>query len=202
MQEWLQTAITTPWEVSGEEIDAAVKKGGSLTPAERMGIYARAYQGRLVECMESEFPVLLLALGRDLFVRFASEYLIGTPSKSYTLTALGKNFPKYLEASAPDESWAKFIVELATFERTFCEVFHAAGHESEAGDPVMETEKIVSEAGSRILSCNFPVDRYFTAARNYLKDPDLCPEPDFPRPDSVRLLLFRREYKVRIRRMK
>lgn len=201
LQNWLQTAVTTPWQVSKGEIDTTVKAGGALTPAERVGIYSRAYQGRLVECMESEFPVLLLALGRDLFVRFASEYLVATPSTSYTLTDLGRGFPAYLASTAPDEAWAKFIVELATFERAFSEVFHAVGHESESRVPSMETDLIVQEPGSQMLSCAFPVNRYFTAARIHLQDPDRCPEPEIPEPDPTEMVLFRRDYRVRIRKL-
>ena len=201
LQLWLQRAITAPWEVSEERIEAVVKKGGSLTPAERLAIYSRAYQGRLVECMESEFPVLRLALGRDLFVRFASEYLIRTPSKTYTLSALGKDFPAYLEASAPAESWAGFIVELATLERTFSEIFHSNGFEKEAVDPATDTAEILKEPASRFLDCEFPIDRYFTAVRRHLEDPQHYPEPDIPAPDRVRILLFRRSYTVRMRRI-
>lgn len=201
LQNWLQKAVTTPWEVGAGEIEGALKNNGPLTPAERMGIYIRAYQGRLVECMENEFPVLSLALGRELFVRFASDFLIGSPSRSYTLHLLGRDFPKYMAASGPDEPWARFIIELAFFERAFSEVFHADGHESSTDLPALETELIIGEACSRLIHCEFPIDRYFTDARNHLSAPETVAAPELPDPEPNSIVIFRRDYIVRMRRV-
>ncbi|MEO0447546.1 MAG: DNA-binding domain-containing protein, partial [Verrucomicrobiota bacterium] len=148
LQQWLQSVVTTPWQAYGPGPDDVVRAGnGTLKPAERVGIYTRAYQGRLIECMESEFPALRFALGRDLFVRFASEYLVARPSETYTLTALGKGFPEYLRETRPhdeEELWPEFIIELATLERFFSEVYHGEGTEESDGAVAVETEAILN----------------------------------------------------------
>jgi hypothetical protein len=201
LQAWLQKAIITPWKVREEQIESSVKRGGPLTPVQRVAIYSRAYQGRLIECMQNEFPVLLFALERDLFVRFASEYLMQCPSRSYTLTELGKNFPTYLAKTAPDEPWAKFIIELAVLERAFCEVFHSQGYEGSAQVPSSESCEITLEPNSRELSFTFPVDRYFTDVRKYLLDTGELSAPHFPCLESVDILVYRRDYRVQLRRL-
>ena len=204
LQQWLQTAITTPGPTDESELSQIVRQGpGNLNVTQRLGIYAHAYLGRLVECLECEFPVLRLALGEPLFARFASEYLTACPSESYTLTDLGRRFPDYLRATRPedDELWPDFIIDLATLERLFSEVYHEQGPE-DGTDPIpTDTVRIVREPGTRWLKCRFPVDEYFTASRHYLADKDDMPVPDFPQPEPVVLLIFRRQYVVQLRRV-
>ena len=205
LQQWLQNAITCPWQTDQSELKQVVRKGpGNLEPEQRLGIYSRAYQGRLVECMESEFPVLRLALGTPLFVRFATEYLMAFPSQSYTLTSLGERFPEYLRQTRPeneDELWPEVIIELATLERLFSEVYHGQGLEKTDSQLSTESEKIILESGTRWMKCRFPVNAYFVAARRHLKDTDNFEPPEFPKPESMAVLIFRRDYVVQLRKI-
>ena len=205
LQSWLQGAIMTPWDTGEAELEQVLAAGsGNLDRAQRLGIYTHSYQGRLVECMESEFPVLRLALGKPLFVRFASEYLVANPSRSYTLAALGERFPRYLRQTRPsgdDELWPEFVIELATLERLFSEVYHAEGHEESRLIAANDTKAILSEPGVRWMHGNFPVDDYFIAARSHLRNEEHSEPPEFPAPEPISLLLFRRNYVVQLRRV-
>jgi hypothetical protein len=204
LQQWLQRAVTTPWQINAAEAPGIIaSKGGELSPAERLQIYSGSYQGRLLECMRSEFPALELALDGDLFTRFASEYLIAQPPRSYTLTVLGAGFPGYLNDTRPDgdELWPEFIIELATLERIFSEVYHGEGVEKTGATASNETEAILLEPGSRRIECRFPIDRYFLAARDHLREPAENETPKFPAPEPTTLLIFRRDYVVKFRRL-
>ena len=205
LQNWMQTAIMTPWDSNREELDQVVLEGtGNLDRGQRLGIYTRSYQGRLVECMESEFPVLCHALGKDLFTRFASEYLMGNPSQSYTLYKLGERFPAYLRDTRPEddsELWPEFIIELGTLERLFGEVYHGEGVELLEGHASTDTVDILKEPGVRIMRCRFPVDEYFIGVRQHLRDDENTEPPEFPEPEEMALLIFRRNYVVQLRRI-
>ena len=205
VQQWLQTAIMRPWEADAAKLTHVVREGtGDLDPAQQLGIYIHAYQGRLVECMESEFPVLRLALGAPLFTRFAAEYLMACPSQNYSLTLLGKQFPRYLRETRPedeDELWPEFMIDLAVLERLFSEVYHGEGLEGAEEIAATETARIAMEPGVRWMKGNFPVDQYFIAARKHLKHPETSEPPVFPEPESIALLIFRRNYMVQLRRV-
>src|SRR5262245_34966742 len=71
------------------------------TSAERLAIYANAYYARLIECLESEFPVFRQTVGEETFAEFAADYLQHYPSQSYSLGHLGEQFPKYLAETKP-----------------------------------------------------------------------------------------------------
>ena len=117
LQRWMQTTIMHPDGVvegmnspaAREEIDApaeeaerVVTRSKALTAVERLSIYGNAYYGRLLECMREEFPAVTHALGEETFDAFATAYLQNYPSRSYTLTQLGKNFPNFLVETRPE----------------------------------------------------------------------------------------------------
>ena len=205
LQGWLQTAIATPWLTNPAELELVVKNSeGQLNQAERLNIYTRSYQGRLVQCMESEYPSLRLALGEELFNDFAKGYLMQYPSQSYTLTNLGKKFPQYLQETRPDEeagSWPDFMIELATLERLFSEVYHGEGMEHLGDSEATKTEEILLEKGTHWMHCHFPIDEFFISARKHLKDEKHSEAPEFPAPEPISLLIFRRQYVVQLRRV-
>lgn len=204
IQRRLHQAIINPsMGVDGREGLSWIREGAGLGARERLGIYSRAYQGRLLQCMESEFPILRFALGNSLFTRFAIDYLTRYPSQSYSLNDLGNRFPEHLRAtrpSDPDELWPNFLIELATLERALVEVFQAPGHESGGSEPASSSEKIAKEPGARSLALLFPVDEYFLSARAHLADPKSNPAPESPAPKPGLLLVYRRNFQIRFRR--
>ena len=57
--------------------------------------------------------------------------------KSYTLAQLGANFPRFLAETQPDSEgeaaeWGDFLVDLATLERIYSEVFDGPGSEGQS----------------------------------------------------------------------
>ena len=223
IQSWMQTVIMHPQgvqrgigcevarrhiDVGVEDIESVVTGSNALTAVDRLAIYSRAYHARLLECLRAVFPVLLHALGADLFNRFAFDYLERYPSESYTLARLGERFPRYLAETRPGidapeesrESWPDFVIDLASLERQFSEVFDGPGVE---GQPLVTETKLREMLESaqwtearlttvpclRVLSFRYPVNTYFLAARKN-------EEPDLPEPNKTFLAITRRDYSV------
>ncbi|HEY2147291.1 MAG TPA: DNA-binding domain-containing protein, partial [Pirellulales bacterium] len=132
-------------DVAPDDVEQVVSRSLAQTSVERLSIYANAYYARLLECLGEEFPVLKQTLGEETFDAFAFDYLQRYPSQSYTLGKLGENFARYLrdtrpaannEAQSGDASddggelpadWPDFLIELATVEWIFSQVFDGPG---------------------------------------------------------------------------
>jgi hypothetical protein len=195
-------------DVGPDEAETVVTRSRALTALERLAIYGHAYYARLLECLREEFAVLRHALGEELFDAFAAEYLERYPSRSYTLFQLGVNFPRFLAETRPGREsegsvaadWADFLIDLASLELTFNQVFDGPGVE---GEPPLDTGQLralrpeeMLEARLRgvpclrLLALRYPVHNYFTAVRRH-KDADL------PGPAETYLAVTRRRYVVR-----
>lgn len=114
-------------------IDASEK----LSAPEKIGIYARGYFYRLLECMRAEFPALRELTGDELFETFVRSYLANVPSKTPDLFDLSKDFPAFLKASQStlnpelfsDPAVLDLPVEMTMLERTISEVSRCRGTE-------------------------------------------------------------------------
>jgi hypothetical protein len=223
IQRWMQSVIMHPRsihegiasadarrhiDVDLNEVEQVVNRSRALTAAERLAIYGYAYYARLLECMREEFPVLLHALGRDVFDAFAADYLQKYPSRSYTLMKLGSDFPRYLVETRPEAGderelpadWPDFLIDLATLELAFNEVFDGPGTE---GISLLDPDQLSMIAPGRLaearlagVSClrlialRYPVHRYITAVRRH-EDPALL------EPAETYLAVTRRDFVVR-----
>ena len=148
IQKWMQSVISHPEGVAAglksaeaqqqipilpDSIEEVVTRSQSLTSLERLQVYGNAYYARLVECLQGEFPAVARAVGTETFDVLAMGYLQSYPSRSYTLAQLGANFPRFLaEIPLPTltnqtEDFAAFLIDLATLERLYSEVFDRAG---------------------------------------------------------------------------
>jgi hypothetical protein len=195
-------------DVPPEEVESVVSRSQALTSVERLSIYANAYYARLLECLGEEFPVLKQTLGEETFDAFAFGYLQTYPSRSYTLGKLGENFARFLaetrpegdtadetrtlaesdvkedETETPEElppEWPDFLIDLATMEWTFSQVFDGRGVE---GQPLLSAEqlrdidpevwmnaRLETVRCLRLLSLNFPLNDYYTAMRRNSSSP-------------------------------
>ena len=194
------------------ELEAVVRRSRNLTAAERLSIYANAYYARLLECLGACFPVLKRALGDDVFDSFAFEYLQRYPSRSYTLDRLGENFPRFLDETRPEREaggepsrvdWPDFLIDLAMLEWTIAKVFDGPGVE---GQPLLTPEalqafpperfaeaRLMPVVCLRLLSFRYPVNAYFTAARQAEEGEEV----PIPEPAAEQVAILRRDYVVR-----
>jgi hypothetical protein len=210
IQRWMQAAIMHPAGVAEGAGSVApeivITRSRMQTALERLAIYGYAYHARLLECLRDEFPVLKHALGEELFDEFAVEYLEQYPSRNYTLFQLGVNFPRFLAQTRPAQEegaevdWPDFLIDLATLELTFNEVFDGPGVEAEnlldAGrfrgiEPERMLEaRLVAAPCLRLLRLSYPVHKYITSVRRH-------ENPDVPEPGETCLAVTRRNYVVR-----
>lgn len=191
--------------VSPEEIEQVITPSRQCTSIERLQVYGNAYYARLIECLQDEFPALRHALGDETFDAFALAYLQDCPPRSYTLSMLGAKFPDFLRETRPldiplESTWPEFLVDLATLERTYSEVFDAPGPEQQPRLRSADLFAIPQEAwpearlipaeGLRLLELRFPVHAYATAVRH--KE-----SPTIPPPTPTYLAILRQDYVVR-----
>jgi len=223
VQRWMQMVITHPdgilagigseaargqIDIPPEQLESIVLPSTRQSSLDRLQIYANAYYARLLECLREEFPALVHALGAEVFDGFAFGYLQEYPSESYTLANLGRHFPQYLTETRPEEltepengpSWADFLIDLATVERTYSEVFDGPGIESRATLQVSDLENVSPEQWPnsrlvpvpclRLLTLRYPVHLYISAVRHQT-------EAVIPEPEPTCLVVTRREFLVR-----
>ena len=221
VQRWLQAVIAHPGgvhagassaaarsqiDVAPEELNRVIEARGALDETQCLAIYNRGYHLRLLECFRAEFPILLHALGAPLFEQFALDYLQHYPSTSYSLFHLCENFPRHLAETRPDhdlppesrEGWPDFIVDLATLERSFNEVFAGSGVEGQtivdpaqidSLDAVLSDLRFEPAVCLRLEAFQYPVLSYFDAVRE-------AREPELPDPAETWVAINRRNFRV------
>jgi hypothetical protein len=100
--------------------------GTQRVPIEtRLGIYGGAYRSRLIEALESTFPVLAELLGEDDFHTLASTYVNTHESTFFSIRYYGDQMAGFL-ATDPEYAKAPLLAELAKWEWAMAEAFDAA----------------------------------------------------------------------------
>lgn len=221
IQRWLLTVIMHPEgvaagitsdearaaiDVSGDQVDRVITASQAMTGIERVSVYSNAYYARLLECLRSEYPALHGALGDDAFGELALGYLNKCPSRSYTLAQLGSGFAQFLCDTRPDHgearpNWVDFLIDLATLERDYAEVFDGPGPE---GNRLLAVDDLLAMAPEqwpdarlptvpwlRLREFHYPVHEYATAVRRQARD------VAFPQAKSTWLAITRCDYVVR-----
>lgn len=221
IQRWMQSVITDPDGVENgvtstrsqaeipltlEHVEDVILPSQQLSSLDRLEIYANAYYARLTECLRDEFPATSYLLGEDTFNAFTFSYLQSYPSKSYTLAELGAHFPKYLRETCPreksgtDPGWEDFLIELATLERLYSEVFSGAGPEDGNALNSEEIADVQSErlddlvftpvSSLRLMHFQFPVHEFISTFRTRQMT-------EIPSAKETWLIVTRRDYIVR-----
>jgi len=145
IQRWLTSIIIKPGALNDRirladeaynlDNGKVVRPSVTMSSGQKIGIYARGYIARLMECMEAEYPAVRYLLGEDLFNTFVKTYLINVPSRSPDLYDLGKDFAAFLKASQPknaiDSSMFDLPVELAILERALAQASRLKGLEGQ-----------------------------------------------------------------------
>lgn len=192
---------------------------------ERLRVYQTGYRLRLLECMQVEFPALLLYLGDDVFQMFALGYLQQMPSRHYSLYELGAHFADFLRQTRPTPEQANvtgqmahYLVlpeQLAQLERAQAISIRAQGQEDLVsgglGFQLMTWPNISLPDTSQLIDADFDLLSYLQQAESYLAQQDNPNEencaggeltkPDKPAIEPQALLVFRERYRVNIVRL-
>jgi hypothetical protein len=198
IQRWLTSIIVKPGTLNdkilladehyGVNNEVIIRSSIRQTSEQKIGIYARGYILRLMECMEAEYPVVCNLLGEELFHTFVKAYLLKLPSTSPDLYDLGYQFPAFLKASQPQnidsEQSRQFDlpVDLAILERALAEVARVKGLESNATGSHAENEllylfdntNIKASPSLKLLKLNWPLADYVKAV--YQKQETVMPK--------------------------
>ncbi|MEU5420716.1 DNA-binding domain-containing protein [Streptomyces sp. NPDC020799] len=180
IQQWMQNALLGPYDAEAGTAREMFTASRRLTAEQRFHIYHRGYRLRLLNCMRGLHPGMLHLLGRELFDRFALDYLDAHPSRSPSLARLDDGFADHLERTRPDagapEEWVDLLVDLARFERLFTDVLDAP-----EDDPA-----------PRPFRARSSVHDYLAAVRR-------GEDPPLPEPHPTSVLLTREEGRVVVR---
>ena len=189
-----------------------VAQSGALNPSERLAIYQRSYHARLINCFRSLFPSLLFTLGRELFDHFATDFLTSCPPTDNTLSRIAHGFAEHLANTRPDadsnpedrETWPDFIIELATLEQAFTEVYNGEGLEGNSASSVLHGFEVAMMHPDQVLRLPFkfapclklfqfkyPIPEYFRAARRE-------ENPELPKPAPSFVVMTRKDYQVKL----
>lgn len=192
MQQWMQQALMRPSANTHAFIERLVKPTSRLSGTQALGIYQRAYILRLIHCLEEQFPALKYALGDDVFGDFCKQYLFSFPSASHSLYDLGRHFPKYLEATRPDETnredWVDFMIDLAWCEWHLFQMFDAPGQEENGFAAVgMRDDELRLQPFAAIYQYSFPVSWFYHEVKNGTN-------PQVPARATSHVALVRKDY--------
>lgn len=207
LQCWMQTVMMDAASTQPDgilRVEEVITASRQQTSRQRLDVYCNAYQARLLECLREEFATLCQFLEQDIFDGLAVAYLEAHPSNSYTLANLGARFPRFLRdfAETHEDSFegARFLIDLATLERLYAEVFDGPGIE---GLPLITPDDLRNLSSQtlpsislkpapslRLVEFAYPVHEYVTACRHGT-------EPPVPEPCQTWLAVTRRQYVVR-----
>lgn len=197
-------AALTSLDAGGPAAEAGALVHGSprLSAQQRLELYRRTYHRRLTGCLRDTYPALRHALGDELFDDFALDYLAANPPRGHSLATLGAALPEHLERTRPDhdlpphrrERWPDLLVDLATLERAFHEVYDGPGVErltlpSAADVPCDDALTVQLAPCLRVLRARFAVDEYLLAVRRGER-------PSLPAAQARYVALHRRDWVV------
>jgi hypothetical protein len=193
LQHWMQRSIVT-----GEGFRSAsrmILPSVTLDSGERLAIYRRIYEARLVDALRADYPGLSAWLGDAVFAELAGLYLGAHPSRSYTLNRLGDHLPEFI-SQVDGLRRGTLVKDLARLELLETEVFdeqEAIPGEFPSFAGMSEAElaqvRFVTIPALRMASFRYPVHRLLTALRAGQAAPRMAPRPTW-------LAVYRREYQV------
>lgn len=105
------------------EIESAIVSTEKVSIETRLMIYGNAYRLRLLEVLESSFPVLKKLMGDEDFYQLGHEYIDSYPSTYRSIRWFGDELAAFLQENYSDQPW---FAELAAVEWTMSLVFDAA----------------------------------------------------------------------------
>jgi hypothetical protein len=110
------------------EIESHVLGTTRVSVETRLGIYGGGYRSRLIEVLESSYPVLAHLLGEADFHTLAAKYVATHESTFFSVRYYGHELADFLAADA-EYSKAPLLAELAKWEWAMADAFDAADAE-------------------------------------------------------------------------
>jgi hypothetical protein len=102
-----------------------IKPSATMTPAERLDIYANMYFYRILDSLKEDFPQVLESIGEGLFHNLITDYLLKHPSSHYSLRYVGQHLPDFLQQHSLAKDYPH-LVDLARLEYALLESFDAS----------------------------------------------------------------------------
>ncbi|HET8648297.1 MAG TPA: DNA-binding domain-containing protein, partial [Vicinamibacteria bacterium] len=112
LQRWMQAVIVHPGpveegaaapeaaaELPPDRVGEVLLPSAALAPLERLGIYHAMYPLRMEEALASDYPALKHFLGDQGFLDLVRGYVQAHPSRSFTLSRLGRHLPEFVRTA-------------------------------------------------------------------------------------------------------
>jgi uncharacterized protein (UPF0276 family) len=106
------------------ELDGFIEKSGSLTPEERLDVYANMYFFRLRDILADDFECVAAILGEVGFHNLVTDYLLARPSRRPSIAWVGEALPEFLETHSSSDDHP-YLGDLAKLEWSRIETFLA-----------------------------------------------------------------------------
>ena len=128
IQEAFQRFLLAGSAPRDSEINACVV-GTERVPVEtRLGIYGDGYRSRLIEALQTSFPILAELLGETDFQALAAQYVSAHESTFFSIRYYGDQLADFLAGDA-EYSRAPILAEMARWEWAMAAAFDAADAE-------------------------------------------------------------------------
>lgn len=201
-----------------EVVEAIIKPNDRLTSFERLEIYNRQYWFRILSALAEDFPGLRAIIGEKQFEKMAVVYLAECPSESFTLRNLGARLPawllKHLEYV---EKVERIAMDMVRLEWANIMAFDSAE------SPAL-TENDLTNLGEdpcfhlqphlQLLDLSYPVDDLLLSIRHNDGESDIASnavmertrrtkirQSSLPKPEKVRLAVYRLDHSVYFKRL-
>ncbi|HLY09773.1 MAG TPA: DNA-binding domain-containing protein [Planctomycetota bacterium] len=198
---WFQDSVVGPHEQGRTRPRLApaatmILPSKTLTPEQRVEIYADAYMARLTEALHEDFPAVSKFLGHRAFHGLARAYLERHPSRSWSLNPLGRKLPEFLSGNVRIPK-REAVRALATVEVAMAECFDEKAAESlKPGDfGTLPPEEFIGARLTfvptfRLVDVEYAVNPYIDAVRQEREQ-----SPPLRKKKSW-IAIYRKEFKV------
>jgi hypothetical protein len=166
----------------------------------RLGIYGDGYRSRLIEVLQSSYPVLANLLGEADFYTLAAKYVATHESTFFSIRYYGDELADFLAADA-DYAGAPLLAELARWEWALAAAFDAADAEPVDGSVFAQVApedwaelRFEWSASIQVIALEWNVPELWKAVTAETEHP----EPSF-HPQPASWLIWRRELQIYFR---